>query len=82
MNRAEFIKTLAKQRGMSRWEAYHSVNAVMDTLRLLLADGHKIEIGGFGTFEILTDLKGEHIPTFKGGRALKRVLNVKTEESS
>ena len=40
-----------------------------------LLEGDDIEIGGFGTFCIITDLKGERIPVFKCGKALKDVVN-------
>ena len=82
MNRAEFVNEIAKQKGMSRRQAYRSVNAVMDTLRLVLTKGDCVEIGGFGTFQVVTDIKGEHIPTFKGGRAMKRVLNAFKREGT
>lgn len=76
MNRTEFIKEVAKSKGISRTKAYHSVNAVMDTIRMVLLNGDEVEIGGFGTFAVVTDLKGERIPVFKAGRALKSVVNV------
>lgn len=76
MNRTEFIKEVAKSKGISRTKAYHSVNAVMDTIRMTLLNGDEVEIGGFGTFAVVTDLKGERIPVFKAGRALKSVVNV------
>jgi nucleoid DNA-binding protein len=47
----------------------------MDTLRLGMMQGESVEIGGFGTFLVMTDLKGERIPTFSGGRTLRRVIN-------
>ena len=81
MNRSDFVKAVTAEKGISSRQAYNSVNAVMDTLRLLLSKGEKIEIGGFGTFEVLTDLHGVHIPTFKGGKALKRVLNTPVNSS-
>jgi len=80
MNRSDFVKSVASEKGISSRQAYNSVNAVMDTLRFLLSNGEKIEIGGFDTFEVLTDLRGEHIPTFKGGKVLKRVLNTSVDE--
>lgn len=80
MNRSDFVKAVAAEKGISSRQAYQSVDAVLDTLRLLLSNGEKIEIGGFGTFEVLTDLRGVHIPTFKGGKALKRVLNTPVNE--
>lgn len=81
MNRAEFVDEIAKQKGISRRQAYRSVNAVMDTLRLVLDSGDRIEIGGFGVFEVLTDLNGQRIPVFRGGRALKRILNAADKQT-
>ena len=75
MNRAEFVNEVAKCKKVSHGNAYRSVNAVMDTIRLALMREESIEIGGFGTFYVVTDLKGERIPVFKGGRAIKKVLN-------
>ena len=76
MNRKEFINEVSKRKGIGRTKAYHSVNAVMDTIRMVIMEGDDVEIGGFGTFCIITDLKGERIPVFKAGRALKNVINV------
>ena len=75
MKKSEFVKAVAKQNGISSRQAYRAVNAVMDTLRMLLSDGEDIEIGGFGSFEIMTDLRGNRTPVFRSGKALKRVLN-------
>ena len=75
MNRAEFIDEVAKCKGISREKAYRSVNAVMDTVRLVLLQGEELEIGGFGTFGVVTDLKGERTPVFEAGQPFKRVLN-------
>jgi nucleoid DNA-binding protein len=82
MKRAEFVKAVAKQNGISSRQAYRAVNSVLDTLRVLLSDREEIEIGGFWTFEVLTDLRGNRTPFFRSGKALKRVLNtpVETEE--
>ena len=79
MNRSEFVNEVARCKKVSHGNAYRSVNAVMDIIRLALIRGESIEIGGFGTFAVVTDLNGERIPVFKGGRALKKVLNA--EES-
>lgn len=76
MNRQEFVREVSKRKGLSKMKAYRSVNAVMDTIRMALLNGDKVEIGGFGTFAVVTDLKGERIPVFKAGRALKNIVNV------
>lgn len=75
MNRADFIKEVAAQHHMNQRQAYRAVIAVMDTLRLVLAQGDSVEIGGFGSFQITTDLTGARIPTFTGNKVLTRVLN-------
>lgn len=80
MNRSEFVKAIAKAKGISRTRAYQSVNAVMDTIRMALLNGDEVEIGGFGTFAVVTDLKGERIPVFKAGRALKNIINISESE--
>ena len=80
MNRSEFVKEVAKAKCISRTRAYHSVNAVMDTIRIALLNGDEVEIGGFGTFAVVTDLKGERIPVFKAGKALKSVMNISESE--
>ena len=76
MKKTEFVKAVAKRNGISNRQAYRAVNSVLDTMRVLLSEGEDIEIGGFGTFEVLTDLRGNSIPFFRSGKALKRVLNV------
>lgn len=76
MNRKEFVRKVSKRKGLSRTRAYRSVNAVMDTIRMALLNGDEVEIGGFGTFAVVTDLKGERIAVFKAGRALKNIVNV------
>ena len=75
MNKTDFIKAVAERKRVSSRRAYREVNDVMDTLRVVLSKGENVQLGGFGKFEILTDLRGERIPVFKGSKALKRVLN-------
>ncbi len=82
MKRAEFVKAVAKQNGISSRQAYRAVNSVLDTLRVMLSEGEDIEIGGFGTFEVLTDLRGNRTPFFRSGKALKRVLNTPVESGN
>ena len=49
------------------------------TLRVILSSGENVQLGGFGTFEVLTDIRGERIPIFKGGKVLKKVLRIAPE---
>lgn len=80
MNRQEFVREVSKRKGLTKMRACRSVNAVMDTIRVALLNGDEVEIGGFGTFAVVTDLKGERIPVFKAGRALKHIINISESE--
>ena len=80
MNKTSFINEVARRKRTSSRRAYRAVNDVLDTLRVVLSSGENVQLGGFGTFEILTDIRGERIPVFKGGKALKKVLNTIKEE--
>ena len=80
MNRQEFVREVSKRKGLSKMKAYRSVNAVMDTIRMVLLNGDEVEMDGFGIFAVVTDLKGERIPVFKAGRALKNVLNMEDSD--
>ncbi len=75
MNKTEFVKSVAKHNGISSRQAYRAVNAVMDTLRVLLSEGEVVKIGGFGTFSVLTESSGTQYTVFISGKALNRVLN-------
>ncbi|MDE6727255.1 MAG: HU family DNA-binding protein [Oscillospiraceae bacterium] len=79
MNKTDFINEVAKRKGVSSRRAYREVNDVMDTLRVILSSGDDVQLGGFGTFEVLTDLRGERIPAFKGSKVLKLALNLNKE---
>lgn len=80
MNKTSFISEIAKRKKTSSRKAYCAVNDVLDTLRVILSSGESVQLGGFGTFDVLTDICGERIPVFKGGKALKKVLNTIKEE--
>ena len=79
MNKTEFVKAVAKNSGISSRQAYRAVSCVMDTLRVLLSEGEEIEIGGFGTFSVLTGSSGMLYPFFVSSKALNRVLNTPVE---
>lgn len=75
MNRADFIKEVAKQNQMNQHQAYRAVIAVMDTLRLVMAQGDHVEIGGFGEFSLKSDAAKKKKPAFTSGRVLNRVIS-------
>lgn len=76
MNKNDFIKAVAGRKGVSSRRAYREVNDVMDTLRVILSGGEDVQLGGFGTFEVLTDLRGERIIAFNASKVLKQTINI------
>ncbi len=79
MNKNDFINEVAKRKGVSSRRAYREVNDVMDTLRVILSSGDDVQLGGFGTFEVLTDLRGERIIVFNASKVLKQTINLNRE---
>lgn len=76
MNKTDFIKAVSERKGISSRKAYREVNDVMDTLRVILSSGDEVQLGGFGTFEVLTDLRGERIIAFNASKVLKQTINI------
>ncbi|MDE6776768.1 MAG: HU family DNA-binding protein, partial [Oscillospiraceae bacterium] len=86
MTKSELITLYAKTRDRKRKDAEQDVNFIFDTIRDALADGEKVVLTGFGTFDVrerkekrcLNPRTGEPIqlpagkaPAFKSGRGLK-----------
>ena len=90
MNKGEFIAAVANTGGMTKKDAEAAVSAVFDTITESLKKGDKIQISGFGTFDVkhraarkglnpLTkqplDIAASNAASFKAGKALKEALN-------
>lgn len=54
MTKHEFINRISEKYKMTKKEAAIAVDAVFDEIRNVLVDGDKIQITGFGTFEVVT----------------------------
>ncbi len=79
MNKTDFIKAVAERKGITPRRASREVNDVMDTLRVIMSSGEEVQLGGFGTFEVLTDLRGERIIAFNASKVLKQTINLNRE---
>ena len=90
MNKTELIAEMAKQTGLSKKDAEGALKAFTETVKKQLKKGQKVQLVGFGTFEVVkrkgrtgrNPLTGETIkikaskaPKFKAGKALKDALN-------
>ncbi|HOV69438.1 MAG TPA: HU family DNA-binding protein [Clostridia bacterium] len=86
MNKADLINVVAESTGMTKKDAGRAIDAVLDTITGSLKKGDKVQLMGFGTFEIrqraakkgLNPLTKQPITipatkavAFKAGKALK-----------
>ena len=90
MTKTELISAVAEKTGFTKKNAEIAVNEVIATITDALANGEKVSIVGFGTFEV-RDRKEKQVinpqtkkkmiapaskaPAFKAGQALKNAVN-------
>ena len=92
MNKAELIAAIAAKTGETKKGAEAAVNAFISTVTDALAKGDKVQLVGFGSFEVRKRAarKGRNpkteeeiripaskAPVFKAGKALKELVNKK-----
>jgi DNA-binding protein HU-beta len=90
MNKAEFVAAIAEKADISRKDAEAAVKAFTDVVAEELKKGEKIQLVGFGTFEVSEraervgrnpqtkeeiTIPASKAPKFKAGKALKDALN-------
>ena len=90
MNKTQLIEVVARESGLKKKETEACVNAVLSAIENALADGEKVQIAGFGTFDVKVreeragrnPATGESItipaskhPAFTAGKALKEAVN-------
>lgn len=68
MNRTELVTAMAEQTGLSKKSADEALKAFIDTVAAELKKGNKVQLVGFGTFEV-------------GERAAREGRNPKTGET-
>lgn len=52
MNKAQLVEAVAQSTGLKKKEAEAAVSAMTDTIIAALKEGEKVQIVGFGTFEV------------------------------
>ena len=90
MNKTDFVAAVAEQAGLSKKDAEKAVNAYAEVVKAELKKGEKVQLVGFGTFEVTERAAREGInpltkktikiaaskaPKFKAGKAFKDALN-------
>jgi DNA-binding protein HU-beta len=51
MNRKELVETVAREAGLTATQVDAALGAVLDTVTGAVADGDRVVLAGFGTFE-------------------------------
>ena len=90
MNKSELIAAVAEQAALSKKDAEKAVNAVIAAITDKLVEGDKVQLVGFGTFEVRArearigknprtgekiEIAASKVPAFKAGKALKDAVN-------
>ena len=86
MNKAELIAEVAKKAGLSKKDSEKAVNAALETITASLEAGEKVQLVGFGVFDVKhrgvrigrnpktmeeIEIPATRVPVFKAGKALK-----------
>ena len=90
MNKAELVAAMAEKTELSKKDAEKALKAFTDVVAEELTKGEKIQLVGFGTFEVVDrparegrnpktgetmKIAASKAPKFKAGKALKDVVN-------
>ena len=90
MNKTELVAAMAEQTNLSKTDAEAALKAFIDVVSEELKKGEKVQLVGFGTFEVseraaregrnpqtgeTMEIKASKTPKFKAGKALKDMMN-------
>lgn len=90
MNKSELIKIFSEKFDIGEPAASEFVSLFFGSIKQALADGGRVEIRGFGSFQlreyegytgrnpktgIRVDVKPKQLPFFKAGKELKELIN-------
>lgn len=91
MNKAELVTAIAEKTGVTKKDADAMLKAFVDTVEEELVKGEKVQLIGFGTFELrerkersgrnpqkpeeVVTIPASKAPVFKAGKAFKDAVN-------
>lgn len=90
MNKTDLIAAVAEKAGITKKDADGAVTAVVDVITEALIKGDKVQLVGFGTFEVrergartgrdprtnkTIEIAASKAPAFKAGKSLKDAVN-------
>ena len=89
MNKTELITLAAQSAGMARKDAERVINAAIDAVTAALVNGDKVQLSGFGSFEVkdrearmgrnphtkeAVEIPATKVPVFKASKALRDIV--------
>ena len=95
MNKAELVSAIAEKTELKKVDAEKAVKAFVDVVTEELKKGGKVQLVGFGTFEVskrvardgrnpqtkkTIKIPASNAAKFKAGKALKDAINEKTKK--
>lgn len=91
MNKQELVASMAEKSGLTKKDSEVALNALMKSVEEALVKEEKVQLVGFGTFEVrhrkarkgrnprnpeeVIDIPASKAPAFKAGKALKDSVN-------
>ena len=90
MNKTELVAAVAEKTGLSKKDSEKAVSAAFDAITSALVAGDKVQLVGFGAFEVrerearvgrnprtkeTIEIAASKAPAFKAGKALKDAVN-------
>ncbi|MCC5911238.1 MAG: HU family DNA-binding protein [Clostridiaceae bacterium] len=91
MNKAELVAKIAEKSELTKKDAELALNAFMESVEDALVEGDKIQLVGFGTFDVrerkprqgrnprnpeqIIEIPASKAPVFKAGKTLKEKIN-------
>ena len=90
MNKTELVAAMADKAGLTKKDAEAALSAFASVVADELKKGEKVQLVGFGTFEVreraartgknprtgeMIKIAASKVPAFKAGKALKDVVN-------
>lgn len=89
MNKSDLIQAVVEKTGLTKKDSASAVDAMFEGISASLAKGDKVQLVGFGTFEVrgrqaregrnpatgeAIKIKASKAPAFKAGKALKDMV--------
>lgn len=90
MKKTELISAMAEKSGLSKKDSESALNAFIETITGALKEGDKVNLIGFGSFEVreraerqgvnpktgeAMTIKASKSPVFKAGKGIKEAVN-------